>query len=954
LFLVRLSIFFLLFCSFAFAQSGTLRGLVTDPSGAIVPGATVSLFRSGAVRAATSDASGTYLFAGLADGVYTIQARSSSLSSGVPVTVSVKPGSQSFDIHLLVTMTTQQLEVKEDPVHVVTVDPSANANALVLRGEDLQALADDPDDLQADLQALAGPAAGPNGGSIFIDGFSGGEIPPKESIREIRINQDPFSAEYDKLGYGRIEIFTKPGTNKYHGTVNYNFADDFWNSRNPYAAEKAPLLLNEFEGGASGPLGKRASFTLDAQRNTVDNGAIINAVTLDPQTLIAAPYTAIYKVPQRYTRVTPRVDYALNENNTLSVRYGVTRGDINGSGIGSFDLLSRGYHTTFLNQLLQVSETAVLGTAINETRFQYYRNANQMRAFNETPVIQVLGSFNGGGSQLGQSADTQNSFEFQNYTSVLRGSHSWRFGVRLREQFEDSASPVNFNGTYTFGGGDAPVLDAANQPLGNQTEQISSIERYRRTILFQSLGYSPAQVRLLGGGATQFSISAGTPELSVRLFDAGVFIGDTWRVRPNFTLSYGLRYETQSNIHDHRDFAPRFAAAWSPWPNARRRTVFRAGFGTFYDRYPLANTLTTDRFNGSVQQQYVIANPDTYPAIPVISGLNRAGQVVEVRDANLRAPYILQSAFTVERQITATTSFAATYTNSHGVHLLRSRDINAPSASPVFLIESTGIYNQNQLIANVNSKVNQNISLFGFYVLNKAMSDTDGVGTSPANPYSYIGEYGPAATDVRHRGTVGGSINARWNIRLSPFVILQSGVPFNITTGGDVYGTTLFNARPGIATDPSRPGLVQTSYGLLDPSPIAGERILGRNYGRGPNQYTVNLRLAKTIGFGPLKEGASTQATPTAAQSQSAALGGGGGGGMRNLIGSPSTPRRYNLILGMSMRNLLNHNNPGPIIGNITSPLFGRANQVAGNPNGEGFSENASNRRVEMQIRFTF
>lgn len=238
-------------------------------------------------------------------------------------------------------------------------------------------------------------------------------------------------------------------------------------------------------------------------------------------------------------------------------------------------------------------------------------------------------------------------------------------------------------------------------------------------------------------------------------------------------------------------------------------------------------------------------------------------------------------------------------------------------------------------------------------MLNQAKSDTDGVGTSPANPYSHRGEYGPAATDVRHRATLGGSVTTRWNVRLSPFLILQTGAPFNITTGNDVYGTSLFNSRPGIATDAARAGLVQTSYGLLDPTPIAAEKILSRNSGRGPGQFTVNLRLTKTIGFGPLKEGSAKAQTaaPTAAQSQSAAL---NGQGLRNLIGAPSAARRYNLILGMSGRNLLNHTNPGPIIGNITSPLFGRANQIAGAPNGEGFSENASNRRLEMQIRFTF
>jgi hypothetical protein len=953
---LRVLTLFLSCLGIAVAQTATIRGVVTDQSGAVVRGAHVTLAgSSGKPRTVTSDANGVYQFAGVVAGVYSIQGTAASLSSGAPMKVTAASGVLQFDLQLIVTTATQELEVKDTAGQSVSVDPASNANALVLRGEDLDALSDDPDDLAADLQALAGPAAGPSGGSIFIDGFSGGEIPPKASIREIRINQDPFSAEYDKLGYGRIEIFTKPGTDKYHGTVDYNFANDFWNSRNPYSQQKAPLTLNEFEGGMGGPLGKRASFHVDAQRNTVDNGAIINAVTLDPQALTVQPYDAVFKVPQRYFRVTPRIDYGLNDKNTLTVRYGVTHGDINGAGIGSFDLLTRGYHTTFTNQLLQVSETAVLGTTVNETRFQYYHNGNRMLALDASPVIQVLGSFNGGGSQIGQSADTQNNYELQNYTSILHGTHAFRFGVRLRGQTDDNVAPVNFNGTYTFGGGTGPALDASNQAIAGQMEQVSSIERYRRTLLFEQLGYTPAQIRALGGGATQFSIAAGNPEASVGQFDMGLFAGDTWRMRQNLTISYGVRYETQTNIHDLRDIAPRFSFAWSPKTKSHKRMVLRAGFGTFYDRFALANTLTADRFNGAVQQQYVVTNPDTFPLIPSISSLsaNRAGQSVEEIDSHVRAPYIMQSAVTFEKQLTANTVSAVTFTTSHGVHLLRSRDITAPDPNPLFLIESTGIYNQNQLIANVNTKLANSVSLFGFYVLNKAMSDTDGVGTSPANPYNYSGEYGPAATDIRHRGTIGGSINLQWNIRLSPFVILQSGAPFNITTGNDVYGTTVFNARPGIATDPTRAGLIQTSYGLLDPNPTAGEQILSRNYGRGPNQYTVNLRFAKNIGFGPEKEGAvkSGASTPSIGDSQNAAV---TGRGLRGFMSPPSGSRRYNLSLGLSVRNLLNHDDPGPINGDITSPLFGRANQIAGGPNGEGFSENASNRRLEMQVRLTF
>jgi hypothetical protein len=269
-------------------------------------------------------------------------------------------------------------------------------------------------------------------------------------------------------------------------------------------------------------------------------------------------------------------------------------------------------------------------------------------------------------------------------------------------------------------------------------------------------------------------------------------------------------------------------------------------------------------------------------------------------------------------------------------------------------MESSGIYKQNQLIANINTRVNSGFSIFGFYVLNKAMSNTDGLGTYPANPYNFSGDYGPAFNDVRHRANLGGSINTKWNVRFSPFVVMQSGPPFDITTGSDLYGTTLFNGRPGFATDSSRPGLIQTPYGLLDPNPTPDEKLVPRNFGRGPGQISVNLRVAKLFGFGA--ERGSASKTPAAS-----APGGGpanpnlaSGGGMGNLIRGPVTNHRYNLSIGMSARNLLNHTNAGPITGNITSPLFGRANQSAGGLNGEGFSENADNRRLEMQIRFTF
>jgi hypothetical protein len=222
------------------------------------------------------------------------------------------------------------------------------------------------------------------------------------------------------------------------------------------------------------------------------------------------------------------------------------------------------------------------------------------------------------------------------------------------------------------------------------------------------------------------------------------------------------------------------------------------------------------------------------------------------------------------------------------------------------------------------------------------MSNTDGLSTFPAVPYSMAGEYGPAATDIRNRVFVGGSLNTKWNVRLSPFIVVQSGAPYNITVGQDIYNDTLFNARPGIPTDLTKAGLIDTIYGWLDPNPSPGEQLLPRNYGRGPGLISVNARLGKTWGFGPERESASG-ANPLEAGHSS---------GFHSIFSDVSTTKRYNLTLSISARNLLNHVNEGPIIGQITSPLFGEANSVAG---GYGaFAETANNRRLELQTRFTF
>ncbi len=471
---------------------------------------------------------------------------------------------------------------------------------------------------------------------------------------------------------------------------------------------------------------------------------------------------------------------------------------------------------------------------------------------------------------------------------------------------------------------------------------FSSSGRLRsvEALIWPRLWLSPQAIRALGGGASQFLINTGNPIVYVGGADVGAFAGDDWKLKPNLTLSLGVRYETQENIRDRSDVAPRLAVAWAPGGSAKNtnpRTVIRAGFGMFYDRFSEQNVLIAQRYDGANQQQFIITNPDTYPAIPSLTSLQSIPQTIHTISSSLRAPYLIQSSISVERQLPQKSTLALTYTKSHGLHELLSRNINAPlpgtyagipgsgvypypNQGPIYEMESAGLYNQNQLALNLNSRPNAKISLFASYSLNYARSNTDGLNTFPANQYSMAGEYSPAANDVRHRASMGGSITTKFKLQWNPFIILQSGAPFNIVTSQDIYGDTLLTARPAFATNPNQPGVISTPYGLLDPNPSPGEPIVPRNYGRGPGLVTINLRLARTFRFGETRAG--------------------------------KTDRPYGLTLSISARNLVNHVNPGPIIGNINSPLFGESNQIA---SGSGaYADGANNRRLEFQARFAF
>ncbi len=986
------------------ASGGVVRGTVKDGTGGIIPGATVTLTdATNAGQTVTTGADGGYVFRGVSAGTYSVVVTYTGLQQQTPIAVSVAPGQPATaNVTMNVQTQKQEVTVTDTNTNAISTEAANNAGALVLRQEDLDALPDDPDDLQADLTALAGPSAGPGGNQVFIDGFTGGRMPPKESIREIRINSNPFSAEFDKLGYGRIQIFTKPGSDKFHGQGYYNISDDVWNSRNPFLAVNPPFRTQLFGGNVSGPLTKKGSFFIDVERRNIDDNGIITATIPTSDFLNQFSYQNYFPTPQRRTTVSPRVDYQLGANNTLSFRYGYLDSEHIVTGVGAFNLPnttigniaypSSGYGSSDVEHSFQAVDTAVISPkAINETRFQFERETLTEDSQSDAPKLSVSQSFNSGGSgysapTFGNSYDLQTSYELQNYTSLTWGAHTTKLGIRIRADDLSDSSPKGFNGTYFFLGGTFPVL-GPDLSLTGQTAQITSIQQYLATVQLLQSGL-PSQVvtQNYHYGPSKYTVNAGNPYLSFYQLDFGPFVQDEWRVRPNFTLSLGLRWESQNNINDKNDWAPRVGFAWSPkgsGRNSRPKMVIRGGWGYFYDRFAITNVETAYRYSQlqGGQTAFTLNDPINYnaqfntpvPANELAVPASNTAQRYQI-DQTLKAPRLMQAAVSFERQLLSRTTLNASFVQSRGTHELRTVDINAPLPTPgllppgargsnsaalrpygdvgdIYNFESDGIFKQTQVIVGVNSQIGKRFTLFSRYSYSNAHSDTDGISTLPADPYNFAADWGRSVLSVEHSLFMGGSLSTRWGLRFSPFLVAHSGTPYNITTGTDLYlqGTGTPTARPQVV-DYVTP--YASPFGYLNPNPVVTapgtSNMIERNAATSPGFVGLNLRVSKTWGFGPTKfAGPSGGARAGGGGGRGGGFGGGPGGGP-----GESSEHRYNLTLGVNARNILNHENLNTPNGALTSPYFLQSTGITG---GYGAEATASNqRRLDIQLRFSF
>lgn len=915
-------------------QTGNLSGHVSDGLGGSVINAFVQISDSkGNKRATITNKEGEFYFKNLPQGNYSIKISATGFNPFEESQIEIKPLEKNeLKITLAIAPIESQVEVTNE--NEISTSSDSNASAIVLGEKEIENLPDDPEELEAYLQALAGGAVGMDGGEFYLDGFSSKKLPPKSSIREVRINRSPFSAENEKPSFSGIEIFTKPGTDKFRGQGTFNFNDAKLNSRNPYALYRPPSQARVFGANFSGPIKpKKASYFVDFNNSQQDNSRIINANILDTSLNIISLKEDI-TVPSRNFGLNGRIDFQINKANTLIARYGFSHNKADNQGVSDFSLPTRAFQVSGISHDIRLTETMIINAlTVNETLFSYNFNERNQEGDNSTPTINVSGAFTGGGSQIGLNFTNTKRWEFQNNTTTLFGKesqHTIRFGVKLRGVYIADRSESNFGGTFTFAGVRDPLTGAL---------LYSSLEQYRQKVLGNpDPRFNP----------NQFSINVGEALSDISQIEFGAYITDEWRALKNLSISLGLRYEDQTNIKDFNDFAPRFGFAYSldSKKNKPASTVVRGGFGIFYSRLNENLFLQAKRYGGVQQTQYIVSSNaailglpqfslhgvKNVPTIAELSAFAKQGTVTIRRvSEKLGSPLAYQMAFSIDRQFPFKTRFSATYLFSQSYIQTGLRNINAPLCPPlqscpadsarpnpkegnVYLYESIGKTNQQQLVVNFSSNFIKNLSLNGNYRYGFVKGVLDGMGSFPSYSYDFESDYGYSQQDMRHNLTFFGSIPIFWKFRLNPSINASSGRPFNITTGIDNNRDSIFNDRPTysqLAKTCERLSLTSefcSIEGILNPD----KAIIPRNFGRGPAFFNINLSFNRTWTFKKEKG------------------------------------RAYNLTVGLQVNNILNRTNRNPPIGSLSSNRFGQTFSTLNSFGG------TANRRIDLQTRFNF
>jgi Carboxypeptidase regulatory-like domain len=901
---------------FSQTKESSLLIIVKDQFDGVITTAQISVTKIGSdnkIQVQTDD-SGTAKIRNLVDGEFQISVSAAGFKEYKGTKIRLKSGST---IRLDVTLEIASIESNVNVSESESVDSDRSTPAVVLNERDLNNLPDKQEDFERALLNLAGSTAGEEL-PISVNGVEGAKIPPKQAIKQVRINQNVYSAQFDSPSGSGTDIFTRAKVDKFSGSIGFNFADSRFDASNPFLGSVLPSRSREYSFNLSGPIGKESNFYIYSSRNENDQSAVINASIIDAD-LQPTAFKQSFATPARSNNIYLNINLDITEQHKLFFSGGLYNNHSNGGGVGNFTLPSRAADTSNGGGNFQFSDTYLRNSNfVSQTAITFFSYSSQSRPMTSTVAIDVSEAFFSGGST--QDFKTRNLFfQASNQTTWQRGKYTLGFGGRFRANSINQNSQTNFNGNYIFSGRLAPILDAANKPItdaaGNYaTEQISSLESYRRTLLFQQLGFSNQRIRELGGGANQFTISGGNPKINLSQYDYAFYAQNSYKLTPTIAVSFGLRYEDQNNIKDHFDFAPRLGIIWAPKAKDKQNPLFSlprisAGYGIFYSRFPLSNTLSVRLSDDADRAQYLITDPvtlDLYPHVPSLNLLEQFAVAKTQRfiDNKLKAP--AQSLLTVAatKKLFGGFSLNLSMTTGKTFRQIVMHNFNAPlggafnplnpqtsirpspEAGNIYGIFSNGKAKKTRLSAQLQFPNEGKLYSYMSYSFVKSKNNVVSGSGAPFDPYDFSQEFAPGTADGMHSLNGYSSYQLPYGFSVGGSYTFHTGGRFNIFTGRDTNGDGFFNERPALATDLSKPGLIQTKYGILDPNPAPGATLIPRNLGRGSRYFSVDANISKTIGFGGEKA------------------------------------KKKSLNFSMDIYNLFNTINRADPIGNMSSPNF--------------------------------
>jgi hypothetical protein len=810
----------------------TLSGTAMDQTGAVIPGEKLTLLNktTGETRKTESDQSGHFSFGRVAPGEYVLRGEAEGFNPAeLAITVGAKP---LTDIKLKMEITISEdvtVNSKEQPELAEN-----NADALNL-GNLLGSLPIQMQDILPVLTRFLVPAAMETvGPSIVVDGVEHHDINvPTDAIKTVALNKNPYSAEFRRPGLGRIEVTTRNGSGRYYnGTAElYVRNDSFLGARNAFAKEKTPLDLRLFEARLGGPLPflNHTTFFLSGNRLIDDETAVVDAVTL------SGPLIENVPTFKRNTFLFARIDVKPNKLNKIALTYNFSDQPERNRGVGGENLPEHGISAgTHGNRFQFTDSTAFSKNLLNTLRVTFGRRSKHTGSRANKPEIDVEGAFIGGPSQKA-SSDQEDWLEFWDTAVYTHGHQTLRVGGAFRRRFFNTSNATGFGGTFRF----------------------ASLEDFA------------------AGKPTLFDIVQGNTDDSFPQNEAYGFFQDEIKLTQHSSLMLGLRYEWQARLQDYNNFAPRLAFAFAP---GKQKTVFRTGAGIFYEKLSSTVTETALLIDGVHSRELVIADPSFPDPFEGGHALLTLPSVWRI-DPDIREPYLLQGTLGLERKLGTRTQLSIDYQTLRGVHLFRSRNINAPLGKggplpdPNFLlinqVGSSASLRSNALITTLQGSPIHHFGVLAQYIISRT---TDDIGKNtfalPANNYDLRPERGRSALDQRQRFNFTGAYRMPWRLRIGGVLSLATGAPFDITTGRDDNRDRTVNDRP--------PGVT-------------------RNTGHGPGYAQLDLRLSK---FFPV---------PTLFRKE-----------------PNSGSKAHNLALNIDMFNVLNRNNQSGVIGVLSSPLFGR------------------------------